>query len=221
MSEYIVQDTTLTNIANAIRSKTGNSNSITVPNMANEISNISTKSDLSFITAGAEQILSGYFGSDNEGNPIEGMLSPSKVSLITTTPTHGYFYANYGAWTNRYFSGYEINFTTSFIPNGLIIPMGSTQSSSDGTLTCEVSLFIINNKQYGVTFYSRNCNLNNGASYMVSVNNSTPESLGSVNNQRNIILPETTQFNIKVCNFDSSFFQYPSIYETTVIAFRI
>ena len=81
MSEYIVQDTTLTNIADAIRSKTGGTNSITVNNMANEIDNISTKSDLSFITAGAEQILSGYIGADKDGNPVNGKNS-SRITVF-------------------------------------------------------------------------------------------------------------------------------------------
>lgn len=41
MAEYIIQDTTLINIANAIRTKKGSSAKITPTNMANEINTIS------------------------------------------------------------------------------------------------------------------------------------------------------------------------------------
>jgi len=44
MSEYRIQDTTLTDIADAIRSKTGSSASIIVSEMANEIESIPTGS---------------------------------------------------------------------------------------------------------------------------------------------------------------------------------
>ena len=58
MSEYRIQDTTLTGIADAIRSKTGSAAAILVSKMANEIESISTgggernktvQSDLGFI----------------------------------------------------------------------------------------------------------------------------------------------------------------------------
>ena len=39
MSDYLIQEETLTNIANAIREKTGNTDAILVSNFANEISN--------------------------------------------------------------------------------------------------------------------------------------------------------------------------------------
>ena len=42
MSNYIIQSETLTNIANAIRAKTGNSGTLTPSQMATEISNISS-----------------------------------------------------------------------------------------------------------------------------------------------------------------------------------
>lgn len=41
MAEYIIQDTTLINIANAIRAKKGSSAKITPNNMVNEINTIS------------------------------------------------------------------------------------------------------------------------------------------------------------------------------------
>lgn len=39
--------------------------------------------DLSFVTAGAENIQEGFVGADAEGNPIHGSLMPSKVVAIT------------------------------------------------------------------------------------------------------------------------------------------
>lgn len=40
MSQYVIQDTTLTGIANAIRAKTGDNNSILVSNLASAITNL-------------------------------------------------------------------------------------------------------------------------------------------------------------------------------------
>lgn len=48
MSEYLIQDTSLTAIANAIRAKTGNAANLTPAQMATEISGISTKEALSW-----------------------------------------------------------------------------------------------------------------------------------------------------------------------------
>ena len=39
--------------------------------------------DLSFVTAGAENIQEGFVGADAEGNPIQGTLTPSKVVVVT------------------------------------------------------------------------------------------------------------------------------------------
>ena len=59
MAEYLIQDTTLTAISEAIREKTGNPNLIPVVNLATEISAISTGVDTSDATAVANDILSG------------------------------------------------------------------------------------------------------------------------------------------------------------------
>lgn len=40
--------------------------------------------DLSFITAGAEQILAGYVGANADGEPVEGALNPPKVYIWTS-----------------------------------------------------------------------------------------------------------------------------------------
>ena len=44
MAEYLIQDTTLTAIADAIRSKTGKTDAIPVPDMPTEIASITAES---------------------------------------------------------------------------------------------------------------------------------------------------------------------------------
>lgn len=88
--EYLIQDTTLQDIADAIRSKTGGTAQIAVPDMAAQISGIQTKQDLSFVTAGKEQILSGYVGADKDGQPVIGGLVPSKVYFTEGVVSNGY-----------------------------------------------------------------------------------------------------------------------------------
>ena len=109
MSEYLIQDTTLQGIANAIRSKTGETNSITVNNMASKINSIETKQDLSFITAGAEQILSGYIGADANGNPVNGTSSISKLTRIDVS--------NLNFYETKINSYYTYAFTANFDSN--------------------------------------------------------------------------------------------------------
>lgn len=71
----------MTGIADAIREKTGDTAEIPFADWAGKIRGIQTKQDLSFVTAGAEQILSGYVGADKGGNPIAGTLVPKQVYI--------------------------------------------------------------------------------------------------------------------------------------------
>lgn len=52
MAEYLIKDTTLSNIADAIRDKTGKTDEILVSNMATEIAEISTGAELNFEVVG-------------------------------------------------------------------------------------------------------------------------------------------------------------------------
>ena len=59
MARYSIEDTTLTNIADAIRNKTGNAGYIVVNDMASKISGIETGTDTSDATATADEIFAG------------------------------------------------------------------------------------------------------------------------------------------------------------------
>lgn len=91
MAEYIIQDSTLSSIADAIRTKTGKTDEILVSNMATEITNISTGAELNFdVVGGTTQpsnptenaiwvntnvgITSWVFSATVPSNPIEGMV---------------------------------------------------------------------------------------------------------------------------------------------------
>ena len=75
MAEYLIQDSTLTNIANAVRSKTGKSGSILVSNIANEISNISTGVELNFTVVG---------GTTAPSNPVENTIWINTSTTISS-----------------------------------------------------------------------------------------------------------------------------------------
>ena len=91
MAEYLIQDTTLTTIADAIRSKRYTTGQINVPNMASEISNIKTGVELNFEIVGGTteptnstdntiwvntdtEISSWAFSATEPSNPTEGMV---------------------------------------------------------------------------------------------------------------------------------------------------
>ena len=70
------------------------------------------KSDLSFVTAGAEQILKGYTGSDNEGRAVSGDIdvqsASGNVTLNDSLQTKSYpagFYSQAHGATVVYYNG--------------------------------------------------------------------------------------------------------------------
>lgn len=80
MARYSLEDTTLTNIANAIRNKTNKTNPIEVADMADEIASIEIGSgggtDLPSLTnpASASDILASKEAIDDSGNKITGTI---------------------------------------------------------------------------------------------------------------------------------------------------
>ena len=71
---YVIQDTTLTAIANAIRSKTGGAEALAPGRMADAIAEIETGPALGPLgnPAGAEHIQTGYQAYGSDGQAIEG-----------------------------------------------------------------------------------------------------------------------------------------------------
>lgn len=156
MSEYLIQDTTLQGIANAIRSKTGETNSITVNNMASKINSIETKQDLSFITAGAEQILSGYVGADADGNPVNGTSSISKLTRIGASNFNFYEtkitsnYYTYVFTVNFDSNDYDYMFFYAYFSNY----SNSVEADKNGNYGIRIMVMIdnINNVNYGIGY---------------------------------------------------------------------
>lgn len=91
MERYIIEGTTLTNIANAIRSKTGNTEPIQVMEMASEISSISGGgtggADLPSLSnpALASDILSGKEAINSNGEKITGSIVTKTSSNLTAS----------------------------------------------------------------------------------------------------------------------------------------
>lgn len=91
MAEYLVQDSTLINIADAIRAKTGKTESIVLSSMADEISTITTGVELNYEVVGGTEVPSNHkentiwvntdveitswiFSVDEPENPVNGMV---------------------------------------------------------------------------------------------------------------------------------------------------
>ena len=82
----------MTALADAIRNKSGVTEKLSISGMTAAINLISdgggTSVDLSFVTAGADQILVGYVGADAQGNPINGELSDLWYSTVIVESWH-------------------------------------------------------------------------------------------------------------------------------------
>ena len=85
MAEYLIQEKTLTDIADAIRLKTGGTEPINIDNFCNEIEQIQTGSDTSDATATENTIVKGETAYVN-GEKITGTLEIKKYYTGTTEP---------------------------------------------------------------------------------------------------------------------------------------
>ena len=93
MANYLIEQETLTNIANSIRGKTGDKNTLSPSEMATAINSISTGADTSDATAAADEIFAGKtaytangkttgtFTIDNELSTQENLLNQLQNAL--------------------------------------------------------------------------------------------------------------------------------------------
>ncbi len=100
MAKYVIEDTTLTNIANAIREKTGGTEQITPSNFATEIAGIQS--------GGNSTITSGFIVNewDTNGNPVDISL----VGMTTVGQYYFYTYLYYGSAYSAFKSLENVNF---------------------------------------------------------------------------------------------------------------
>lgn len=74
MAKYSIEDTTLTGIGDAIRAKEGSTGAIPVSDIPSRIASIQTGHDVSGVTAGEADVLSGKIFVDSSGAKKTGTL---------------------------------------------------------------------------------------------------------------------------------------------------
>lgn len=113
MSKALITESYLTNIANAIRSKTGKSATLTPAQMAPEINSISIGTDVSDTTAAAANVLTGKYFYTSSGVKTQGTIATYNgahhTSGYTVTVT---LQTSYGAELFNSAEIYQLNSTT-------------------------------------------------------------------------------------------------------------
>ena len=89
MAKYLIQDTTLTNICDSIRTKEGSNGTIPVTQIASRISAIETGKDVSSVTATAGDVISGKVFVDSAGNQVNGSLVVQTYYYGAANPSNG------------------------------------------------------------------------------------------------------------------------------------
>lgn len=89
--QYIINDTSLKNISDAIREKRNISKTLSLSDMVVEIKNISTGVDTSADTVVPEALLEGFTAHDAQGQPITG-VHVCQTSVVST-PVEATLYA--------------------------------------------------------------------------------------------------------------------------------
>lgn len=86
MANYLVTDTQLTSVANAIRTKGETNETLTFPSgFTNAIGNINTGTDISDTTATANDVLTGKYFYTVNGTKTEGTITSKLNSDLTTS----------------------------------------------------------------------------------------------------------------------------------------
>lgn len=106
MSEYLIQDTTLDAIADAINAKTGGSSAMTPAQMVTAIGNISTSNGIEFTLTNAYSSIATLRSAIQSVTGLTNFLVRSR----DTAPNSGYFL--YGGVYIPNMSGYRISSTS-------------------------------------------------------------------------------------------------------------
>lgn len=80
MAEYLIQDTTLTSLANKVKEKTGKTEKLTIQNMLTEMDKLA---DVSNDTVTAATMLNGTKAHNNTGQAITGNIPSQSAKTIT------------------------------------------------------------------------------------------------------------------------------------------
>ena len=133
MAEYLIKDTTLVNIADAVRTKTGKTDAILVSDIASKILNIPTGVELNFEVVG---------GTTEPVNPVE-----NTIWINTDTEITNWFFSP----SNPYVAYKDVELMDDLsLGNGYITDAGaiSSQSSSNPELYTEDYIPV----KYGTTY---------------------------------------------------------------------
>ena len=145
--------------------------------------------DLSFITAAAEHIQSGYIGADSEGEPVAGTLSLPKIQRLEVTPTHGSFETVIGV-SNRHCGGAKFDFELDFEPDVLIFSFYINYSTAEDSYYANMTYVFSD-----IAYVTGGVSLGYGAIGMAACINGTVPSVGSATSPAAFSMPKTKQFS--------------------------